>query len=53
MKEEGRKKSVVDPRRIVNCPESKCNLSGRIDNVKKHFKKLLVWSKTFYEDSDI
>ena len=45
--EGGRKKSVVDPRRTVNCPVSECNLSGRIDYVKWHFKRLIVWSKTY------
>ena len=25
---------------------SDSDISGRVDNVKKHFKKLIVWSKT-------
>jgi len=39
----------VDPRRVVNCPVSDCDVSGRVDNLKKHFIKLIVLSKT-YED---
>ena len=42
----GRKKGVIDSRRGVNCPVSDCDVSGRIDYVKKHFNKLIVWSKT-------
>ena len=42
----GRKKAIVDPRRVVNCPVSDCDVSGRVDNFKKHFIKLIVWSKT-------
>ena len=45
--EGGRKKSFLDPRRTVNCPVSECNLSGRVDYVKWHFKRLIVWSKTY------
>ena len=33
----GRKKGVIDSRRGVNCPVSDCDVSGRIDYVKKHF----------------
>ena len=36
--DEGRKKAIVDPRRVVNCPVSDCDVSGRIDNIKKHFE---------------
>ena len=43
----GRKKGVIDSRRGVNCPVSDCDVSGRIDYVKKHFNKLIVWSKTY------
>ena len=43
---EGREKeSNWDPRRVVNCPVSDCDVSGRVDNFKKHFIKLIVWSK--------
>ena len=44
----GRKKGVIDSRRGVNCPVSDCDVSGRIDYVKKHFNKLIVWSKLSY-----
>ena len=42
----GRKKAIVDPRRVVNCPVSDCDVSGWVDNLKKHFIKLIVLSKT-------
>ena len=45
--EGGRKKSLLDPRRHVKCPVSECIFSRRIDHVKKHFNKLIVWSKTY------
>ena len=45
--EGGRKKSLLDPRRHVKCPVSECEYSGRKDHVKRHFSKLIVWSKTY------
>ena len=45
--EGGRNKSLLDPRRYVKCPVSECELSGRINHVKRHFSKLIVWSKTY------
>ena len=44
--EGGRRKSLLDPRRHVKCPVSECEYSGRKDHVKRHFSKLIVWSKT-------
>ena len=35
----GRKKVIVDPRRVVSCLGSDCDVSGRVDNFKKHFIK--------------
>ena len=45
--EGGRKKSLLDPRRHVKCPVSECKYSGRTDHVKRHFRNLIVWSKTY------
>ena len=45
--EGGRRKSLLDPRRHVKCPVRECNYSGRTDHVKRHFCKLIVWSKTY------
>ena len=45
--EGGRKKSLLDPRRHVKCPVSECKYSGRADHVKRHFRNLIVWSKTY------
>ena len=45
--EGGRNKSLLDPRRYVKYPVSECELSGRINHVKRHFSKLIVWSKTY------
>ena len=49
----GRKKGVIDSRRGVNCPVSDCDVSGRIDYVKKHFNKLIVWSKPDVNKEDL
>ena len=45
--EGGRKKFLLDLRRHVKCPVSECEYSGRTDHVKRHFSKLIVWSKTY------
>ena len=34
----------MDPKRVVNCQD--CDVSGRVDNIQKHFKKIIVWSKS-------
>ena len=33
----------------MKCPVSEYEYSGRTDHVKRHFSKLILWSKT-YED---
>ena len=45
--EGGRKKSLLYPRRHMKCPVSECKYSGRTDHVKRHFRNLIVWSKTY------
>ena len=35
----------------MKCPVGECEYSGRTDHVKRHFSKLIVWSKTYEGDA--